>query len=95
MTWIAARLRFVVQVLQAVHLLLSFPLFTVVVAVDARWISRALREQFPKRLAETGIAPGNGDERQAPARTRMITSRRSFRSRTGCARSTGRARPNT
>src|SRR5262249_20902880 len=42
----------VVRVLQAVHLLLSFPLFTVVVAVDARWISRALRDQFPRLLID-------------------------------------------
>ena len=51
----------VVKVLQAVHLLLSFPLFSVVVAVDARWVSRALKEQFPKLLAETGMFAGNGD----------------------------------
>ena len=50
----------VVKVLQAVHLLLTFPLFTVVVAVDARWVSRALREQFPKLLAETGMFAANG-----------------------------------
>ena len=47
----------VVEVLQAVHLLLSFPLFVVVVAVDARWVSRALSKQFPNLLAETR-APG-------------------------------------
>src|SRR4029450_3168764 len=51
----------VVKVLQAVHLLLTFPLFTVVVAVDARWVSRALRERFPNLLAETGMFAGNGD----------------------------------
>ena len=33
----------VVEVLQAVHLLLSFPAFVVVVAVDARWVSQSLR----------------------------------------------------
>ena len=33
----------VVAVLQAVHLLLAFPLFTVVVGVDVRWVERALR----------------------------------------------------
>jgi hypothetical protein len=43
----------VVDVLQAVHLLLSFPLFVVVVAVDARWVSRALSKQYPNLLAET------------------------------------------
>jgi nucleoside phosphorylase len=36
----------VVQVLQAVHLLLAFPLFVVVVAVDARWVSGALSDQY-------------------------------------------------
>jgi hypothetical protein len=36
----------VVDVLQAVHLLLTFPLFVVVVAVDARWISRSLERHY-------------------------------------------------
>jgi hypothetical protein len=36
----------------AVHLLLSFPLFVVVVAVDARGC-RALSKQYPNLLAET------------------------------------------
>lgn len=30
----------VVEVLEAVHLLLAFPLFVVVVGVDVRWVSR-------------------------------------------------------
>jgi TIR domain/KAP family P-loop domain len=46
----------VVDVLQAIHLLLYFPLFVVVVAVDARWVSRSLRDQFPHLLAENIIA---------------------------------------
>jgi hypothetical protein len=58
----------VVKVLQAVHLLLSFPLFTVVVAVDSRWVSRALREQYPGLLAETHVFSGNGD-RTTPGAT--------------------------
>ncbi len=41
----------VVEVLQAVHLLLCFPLFVVVVAVDARWVSGALHDRFPQLLA--------------------------------------------
>ena len=41
-----------VDVLQAVHLLLHFPLFVVVMAVDARWVSRALKERFPHLLEE-------------------------------------------
>lgn len=36
----------VVQVLQAVHLLLAFPLFVVVVGVDSRWVSRSLRLHY-------------------------------------------------
>ena len=40
----------VVDVLQAVHLLLAFPLFVVVVAVDARWISRSLETRYRELL---------------------------------------------
>lgn len=36
----------VVEVLEAVHLLLAFELFVVVVAVDSRWLSSALTEQL-------------------------------------------------
>lgn len=36
----------VVEVLQAVHLLLAFPLFVVVVGVDARWVSGCLQRRF-------------------------------------------------
>ncbi len=57
----------VVDVLQAIHLLLYFPLFVVVVAVDARWVSRSLREQFPQLLAENIIAPRR--KRASGART--------------------------
>ncbi|MCU1231058.1 MAG: hypothetical protein JWO97_3942 [Acidobacteria bacterium] len=35
----------VVDVLQAVHLLLAFPLFVVVVGVDARWVEESLRQK--------------------------------------------------
>ena len=43
----------VVEVLKAVHLLLAFPLFVVVVAVDARWVSRSLAQRFPGLLTAT------------------------------------------
>jgi peptidoglycan hydrolase CwlO-like protein len=46
----------VIEVLQAVHLLLAFPLFVVVVAVDARWLAHALRSRYP---ALAGLASGN------------------------------------
>lgn len=36
----------VVDVLQAIHLLLAFPLFIVVVGVDSRWVSRSLRKHY-------------------------------------------------
>jgi predicted nuclease with TOPRIM domain len=41
----------VVEILQAVHLLLAFPLFVVVVAVDSRWLLRALRKEYADFLA--------------------------------------------
>src|SRR5262249_60778218 len=36
----------VVEVLQAVHLLLAFPLFIVVIGVDSRWLLRSLRHHY-------------------------------------------------
>src|SRR5262249_13171550 len=36
----------VVNVLRAVHLLLAFPLFVVVVAVDSRWLACCLKKQY-------------------------------------------------
>lgn len=42
----------VVQVLEAIHLLLAFPLFVVVVGVDPRWVSNALKKKYPKSLME-------------------------------------------
>ncbi len=41
----------VVEVLQAVHLLLALPLFVVVVGVDSRWVSQSLEKRFPGLLA--------------------------------------------
>jgi hypothetical protein len=47
----------VVEVLEAVHLLLAFKLFVVVVGVDVRWVTQALHERYPKQLGEEpGIA---------------------------------------
>lgn len=42
----------VVDVLQACHLLLCFPLFVVVVAVDARWVSLSLLRNFDGLLTD-------------------------------------------
>ncbi|TBC71283.1 hypothetical protein ELH28_33190 (plasmid) [Rhizobium ruizarguesonis] len=44
----------VVNVLQAVQLLLSFPLFVVVVAVDSRWVIRSLEDHYAKLLEAEG-----------------------------------------
>jgi hypothetical protein len=41
----------VVEVLQAVNMLLSFRLFVVMVAVDARWLSRSLETRYPDFFA--------------------------------------------
>ena len=49
------------QVLQAVHLLLSFPIFVVVVAVDARRLAQSLEAEYPGLLGEdeaSDAAPG-------------------------------------
>jgi hypothetical protein len=44
----------VVEVLQAVNMLLSFRLFVVVVAVDARWLSRSLEKKYPDFFGRLG-----------------------------------------
>jgi hypothetical protein len=44
----------VVKVLEAIHLLLAFPLFVVVVGVDARWIARSLKLEYDALLADDG-----------------------------------------
>ncbi|WP_370949785.1 P-loop NTPase fold protein [Amycolatopsis sp. cg5] len=46
----------VVQVLEAVHLLLAFPLFVVVVAVDSRWLTSSLEEHYAQ-LGGKGASP--------------------------------------
>jgi KAP family P-loop domain len=51
----------VVEVLEAVHLLLAFKLFVVIVAVDTRWLTHALDTALPT-LAETA----EEDEGNAP-----------------------------
>jgi peptidoglycan hydrolase-like protein with peptidoglycan-binding domain len=44
--------RKVVEVLQAVHLLLAFKLFVVVVGVDSRWLQRSLQAHYRNLLEE-------------------------------------------
>lgn len=40
----------VVQVLEAIHLLLAFDLFVVVVGVDVRWVAQSLSDRYPRHL---------------------------------------------
>lgn len=47
----------VVKVLEAVHLLLSYPLFAVIVAVDAQWVSRSLASVYPTLLTGGDVTP--------------------------------------
>lgn len=47
----------VVVVLQAIHLLLTYPLFVVFVAVDVRWLRQALEAEYSQFAA----APSSGD----------------------------------
>jgi hypothetical protein len=55
----------VVQVLQAVHLLLTFPLFVIFVAVDARWVGRSLEQHYGTLLQDD--EEGNADTRGSAA----------------------------
>lgn len=56
----------VVKVLEAVHLLLALPLFVVVVAVDPRWLLRAVQRHYRTMLAPPGA--------EAPPGRRMATA---------------------
>lgn len=53
----------VVKVLQAVHLLLAFPLFVVVVAVDSRWLANSLEQHYEHLLsARSATASDDGTD---------------------------------
>jgi hypothetical protein len=45
----------VVRVLEAVHLLLFFPLFVVFVGVDSRWVSRSLNRHYEQMLSDESL----------------------------------------
>ena len=55
----------VVAVLQAIHLLLAFPLFVVFVAVDVRWLRHALAKEYRGQIAaapdDSGVVATAGD----------------------------------
>ena len=50
----------VVEVLEAVHLLLAKPLFVVVVAVDSRWLLRSVDTHFQSLVDSASLAPIEG-----------------------------------
>lgn len=52
----------VVEVLQAVHLLLAFPLFVVVVGVDPRWLLRSLERHYRQVLSTSDGGPRTVDD---------------------------------
>ena len=54
------RPRRVVEVLEAVHLMLAFQLFVVVVAVDARWLIRSLEQHHQDLFRTAGEEPLGG-----------------------------------
>jgi hypothetical protein len=59
----------VVQVLEAVNLLMAFPLFIVIVGVDPRWVKNALIKKYTLQFAGTlnGGGNGNGVEQIEPS----------------------------
>lgn len=54
----------VVEVLQAIHLLLAFPLFVVVVGVDSRWVEHSLAVRHPELLKHARARQAPGDTRK-------------------------------
>jgi hypothetical protein len=62
--------KLVSQVLQAIHLLLAYPLFVVVVGVDVRWLSQALESEYHDLL----IASSPGGDASTPAHTGAATA---------------------
>ena len=81
----------VVQVLEAVQLLLAVPLFVVVVAVDPRWLLRSLTVHYHELFDAAYPAGTSRDGSWGPPRCN--TWRRSSRSRSPCRRSTRPATP--
>ena len=45
----------VIKVLEAVHLLVAFPAFVVVVGVDPRWLHQAIRQHYATVLPDAEI----------------------------------------
>ena len=54
--------RRVVEMLEAIHLLLAVPLFVTVVAVDPRWLLQAIAAQYPVTAVNAGPADPEAEE---------------------------------
>ena len=54
----------VVEVLQAVHLLLALDLFVVVVGVDPRWLLHSLEQRYRENFADAAATPSTGQPGQ-------------------------------
>jgi hypothetical protein len=52
----------VIEVLEAVHLILAVPLFVVVLAVDPRWLLQSLRFHYSELLAQSLTNDADGDD---------------------------------
>jgi hypothetical protein len=64
----------VVDVLQAIHLLLAFPLFVVVVGVDARWVSESLEQSFEWLRGDRQKSGAESDGAGAKSREETLSS---------------------
>jgi len=64
----------VVKVLEAIHLLLAFPLFVVVVGVDPRWLNNAINEKYKLLFGASGNAPASKTEADETALSGSATS---------------------
>lgn len=64
----------VVKVLEAIHLLLAFPLFVVVVGVDPRWLNNAINEKYKLLFGASGNAPAPKNEADETALSGSATS---------------------
>ncbi len=64
----------VVKVLEAIHLLLAFPLFVVVVGVDPRWLNNAINEKYKLLFGAPDNAPAPKNEADETALSGSATS---------------------
>lgn len=68
----------VYDVLQAIHLLLAFELFVVVVGVDVRWVEEAVARQFPQAPTELSTAATQGERETAQRKAEMDRRKRAI-----------------